>query len=191
MPKNRQDRTREEKSSEIVAIAQKLFLEKGYAGTTIAAIAREARIASNVVHWYFPTKDELFVAALDSLQAKGLDELATRHLARSTPGAEESDLESLLTELVWRRLDLYDLIATVHERSHCSSVVAAFHDRAHRRYAACLGRAVARFPADEAEQKLIVEALITALEGLVMHRVSKPKARRMMAFLVQRLVRAD
>ena len=71
MPRNRPERSREEKSAEIVAIAQMLFLEQGYDGTTMAAIAREAGIATNVVHWYFATKDELFVAVMEALQLRG------------------------------------------------------------------------------------------------------------------------
>ena len=189
MPRNRQHRTREEKSSEIVAIAQRLFLEKGYDGTTMAAIAREAGVATNVVHWYFATKDELFVAALDSLQSEDLEE-ASERISRSTPGQEEKDLEGLLTEFVWRRLDRYGLIATLHERSHCSSVMAEFHDRAHRRYEDTLGQAVARFPIPTAERRLAVEALITAMEGLVIHRASKREAKRMMTFLAKRLIAA-
>ena len=95
MPRNRQHRTREEKSSEIVAIARRLFLEKGYDGTTMAAIAREAGVATNVVHWYFATKDELFVAALESLQSADLEE-ANERLSRSIPGREEKELETLV-----------------------------------------------------------------------------------------------
>jgi AcrR family transcriptional regulator len=189
MPRNRGHRTREEKSSEIVAIAQRLFLEKGYEGTTMAAIAREAGIATNVVHWYFATKDDLFVAALDSLQSEDLEE-AQERLARSTRGQEEANLEALLTEFVWRRLDRYGLIATLHERSHCSSVMAEYHDRAHRRYEDTLGRAIARFPIPTAERRLVVEALVTAAEGLVMHRASKREAKQMMTFLATRLIAA-
>ena len=46
MPRNRPDRSREDKAAEILAIAQRLFLAKGYDGTTMAAIAREAGIAT-------------------------------------------------------------------------------------------------------------------------------------------------
>ena len=66
MPQNRFQRTGEEKSDELTAIAGRLFLEKGYEKTTIAEIAREAGIATNVVHWYFASKDLLFVASLES-----------------------------------------------------------------------------------------------------------------------------
>jgi AcrR family transcriptional regulator len=189
MARNRPDRTREDKTAELVAIARRLLLEHGYDGTTIAAIAREAGIATNVVHWYFATKDELFVAALESLQSEDLEE-AKQRVSRWIPGQEEKDLEALLTEFVWRRLDRYGLIATLHERSHHSSVMAEFHDRAHRRYADYLGRAVDRCSIPAADRKLVVEALITAAEGLVMHRASKREARRMMTFLTKRLIAA-
>jgi len=128
MARNRPDRTREDKTAEIVAIARRLFLEQGYEGTTIAAIAREAGIATNVVHWYFATKDDLFVSVLDSLRSEDL-ERAKERLSRATPGREEKAVEALLTEFVWQRLDRHGLIATLHERSHRSSVMAEFHDR--------------------------------------------------------------
>jgi AcrR family transcriptional regulator len=189
MPRNRPDRSRDDKTDELVSIARELFLEQGYEGTTIAAIAREAGIASNVVHWYFPTKDDLFVAALDSLQSEDLEEAQAR-LARSAPGRAQEVLEALLTEFVWRRLDRYGLIAALHERSHFSPVVAEFHERAHRRYADYLGRAIDRCPVPSAERKLVVEALVAAVEALVMHRASKRRARQMMTFLARRLIPA-
>ena len=189
MARNRPDRTHEDKTAEILAIAQRLFLELGYDGTTIAAIAREAGVATNVVHWYFATKDDLFVAALDSLQSEDLAE-AEQRFARSTRGQQEEVLAALLTEFAWRRLDRYGLIATLHERSHCSPVVAEFHDRAHRRYASYLGQAIDRCPVPAADRKLVVDALITAVEGLVMHHASKREAKRMMTFLTKRLVAA-
>ena len=189
MPRNRSDRTRDDKTSELVSIARTLFLEQGYEGTTIAAIARAAGIATNVVHWYFPTKDDVFVAALDSLQSQDLEEAQAR-IARSAPGRKKEVLEALLTEFVWRRLDRYGLLAALHERLHFSPVVAEFHERAHRRYADYLGRAIDRCPVPAAERKLVVDALIAAMEDLVMHRASKRKARRMMTFLAKRLIPA-
>ncbi len=189
MARNRPDRTREDKTAEIVAIAQRLFQEQGYDGTTIASIAREAGIATNVVHWYFATKDDLFAAALHALQSEDLEEGKER-LSRSLPGQEVKELETLLTEFVWRRLERHRLIATLHERSHHSSAMAEFHERAHRRYADYLGRAIELCSIPAADRELVVEALITAAEGLVMHRASKREASRMMTFLAKRLVAA-
>jgi AcrR family transcriptional regulator len=187
MPATRHGRPRPEKAAELLAIAQRLFLERGYHGTTMAAVGAEAGVASNVVHWYFPSKDELFAKALEDLQIRSLDELLDRQLARAIPGEEKKTLEDVLTRLVWSALDMHQLIATVHERSNHSEVIDALHERAHRRYARHLGRAVSRCGVPEARRALVVEALSTALEGLVMHRASKRKARRMISFLVERL----
>ena len=187
MPRNRPDRSRDDKAAEILAIAQRLFLARGYDGTTMAAIAREAGIATNVVHWYFATKDDLFVAVMESLQSADLEDAEAR-LRRSTPRRAKQDLEAILTDFVVRRLDRYGLIATLHERSHHSTVIAEFHERAHQRYADGLGLAIERFSIPTAERKLIVDALITAVEGLLMHNASKRDARRMMSFLAKRLI---
>ena len=144
MPRNRPDRTRDDKTTEILAIARRLFLEQGYEGTTIAAIAREAGIATNVVHWYFATKDDLFVAVMEALQSADLEDAEAR-LMKSAPRRAMKDLEAILTEFVLRRLDRYGLIATLHERSHHSAVIAEFHERAHQRYAEGLGLAIERY----------------------------------------------
>jgi AcrR family transcriptional regulator len=189
MARNRPEKTREEKSSEIVGVAQRLFLARGYEATTMAAVAREAGVASNVVHWYFATKDELFVAVLDAFQSADLEEARDR-LSRPAGGRDAAALGEVLTEFVRRRLDRYGLIATLHERSHHSPAMAAFHARAHRRYAEHLGRAIDRFALPAGERRLVVDALIGAVEGLVMHRASKREAERMMTFLAERLVSA-
>ena len=38
------------------------------------------------------------------------------------------------------------------------------------------------------DRALVVEALVTAVEGLIMHRASKREAKRMMTFLAERLI---
>lgn len=188
MPRNRRHRPHAEKADQLVTIATRLFLEKGYGGTTVAQIAHEAGIASNVVHWYFATKDHLFVAALDAHQARTLATLETRHLAHAEQDEARMELEAGLTELICNRVSMYELIATLHERSHFSPVVADFHERAHRRYTEYLGRAVSRCGTPTAERKLVVDTLVLALEGLIMHRASRPKVKRTVSFLVQRLI---
>ncbi|MDX1736085.1 MAG: helix-turn-helix domain-containing protein [Halioglobus sp.] len=187
MPRNRSEKSREEKSAEIVKIAERLFLEYGYDGTTMAAIAREAGVASNVVHWYFPTKDELFVAVMEALQLQDMQEAAGRLADLSPARAREARVE-ILADFVCRRLDRHGLISTLHERSQHSDVVAGFHARVHRRYEQGLAMALEHASLPAAERKLVVAALITAIEGLIMHRASKAEARRMMSFLAERLI---
>jgi AcrR family transcriptional regulator len=49
----------------ILTAARTSFAEKGFAGTTIRGIASAAAVDAALVHHYFGTKDDLFVAALE------------------------------------------------------------------------------------------------------------------------------
>ncbi len=51
--------------SEILAAARALFAERGYGGTSVRAVAGAAGVDPALVHHYFGTKDDLFVAALE------------------------------------------------------------------------------------------------------------------------------
>lgn len=50
---------------EILEAARTLFAERGYQGTTMRAVAERAGVNAALVHHYFGTKEQLFVAALD------------------------------------------------------------------------------------------------------------------------------
>ena len=49
----------EERKREIFAVAEQLFVERGYAVTTVADIARAAGVAKSTFFYYFATKDAL------------------------------------------------------------------------------------------------------------------------------------
>jgi AcrR family transcriptional regulator len=49
----------------ILAAARARFAEHGYARTSVRAVAADAGVDSALVHHYFGTKDDLFVAALE------------------------------------------------------------------------------------------------------------------------------
>jgi AcrR family transcriptional regulator len=49
----------------VLAAAQAAFAERGFRGTTIRAVAADAGVDPALVHHYFGTKDDLFVAALE------------------------------------------------------------------------------------------------------------------------------
>ena len=50
--------------AEVLAAARASFAEKGFRATTIRAVASSAGVDPALVHHYFGTKDDLFVAAL-------------------------------------------------------------------------------------------------------------------------------
>lgn len=49
----------------ILAAARELFAGQGFAGTSVRAVAARAGVDAALVHHYFGTKDDLFVAALE------------------------------------------------------------------------------------------------------------------------------
>lgn len=50
---------------EILAAARESFAQRGFSGTTIRGVAAEAGVDPALVHHYFGSKDDLFLAALE------------------------------------------------------------------------------------------------------------------------------
>lgn len=53
----------------IIAAAQRLFIEKGYAETSMSDIAAEAGINRSALHYYFRTKEKMFQAVFGDIIA--------------------------------------------------------------------------------------------------------------------------
>src|ERR1700719_1823657 len=75
MPRNRQQIPKAEREAALLEQARQLFIAKGYRGTRVAEVGRAAGIASAAVHWYFPTKDDLFAAVLELIFGEAIAEV--------------------------------------------------------------------------------------------------------------------
>jgi AcrR family transcriptional regulator len=97
---------------QILGAARRSFADRGFTGTTIRAVAAEAGVDPALVHHYFGSKDDLFLAAL----AIPVDprELLPAVLEPGVPGAGERLLRLVLS--VWddphTRLPLAALVRT-------------------------------------------------------------------------------
>ncbi|MEV0735103.1 TetR/AcrR family transcriptional regulator [Streptomyces sp. NPDC050549] len=49
----------------VLRTALQLFLQHGYAGTSMKAIATELGISAPALYWYFPSKEEIFASVLE------------------------------------------------------------------------------------------------------------------------------
>ncbi|WP_448006445.1 TetR/AcrR family transcriptional regulator [Agromyces bauzanensis] len=74
--------TAEERLPRVIEAAIAAFARTGYRGTTVADVASEAGISSAYVFKLFPSKEQLFVGALDSCFDRVLEALG--HGAEST-----------------------------------------------------------------------------------------------------------
>jgi len=77
----------------VLDAAFELFLERGYEGTSMEAIAQAVGVTKPVVYACYPSKDELFKALLRREEERVLGEIAT-----ALPQAAEGDLEATLIE---------------------------------------------------------------------------------------------
>jgi TetR/AcrR family transcriptional repressor of nem operon len=59
----------------IVHAARRRFLEDGVDGASLRRIAREARTNIGMIYYYFPTKDDLFLAVVEEIYDKLIVEL--------------------------------------------------------------------------------------------------------------------
>ena len=73
--------------------AFELFLERGYEGTSMEAIAGALGVTKPVVYACYPSKEELFEALLRREEERVLSQIAA-----ALPDAPEGDLEATLTE---------------------------------------------------------------------------------------------
>ncbi len=64
-------------ASRIKEAAKQLFLDKGYDGTTMQAIADAAKVNKMLLHYYFQNKDNLFLLIFDEELSELTDFLAT------------------------------------------------------------------------------------------------------------------
>ena len=55
--------------AELIAALMRALAERGYAGASVASIAREAKLAPGLVHYYFGSKQEILLELLESIRA--------------------------------------------------------------------------------------------------------------------------
>jgi AcrR family transcriptional regulator len=177
MPKTRPAVTRDEKMGEILELAEQRLREGGYEALSVAAIARELGLAQNAIYWYFPSKDHLFVAALEQM---------LREIAARKPSKEVGEVERILwfTEQFGA---LSDLRGAMTERARSSEVVAEFVEQLDALLSRMLSNALRRHvPAQELP--VAVEAFRATAEGTFVKGLDRRARRKVLTFTLERLM---
>ncbi len=177
MPKTRHTESREEKVDEIVELAERRLREGGYEALSVAGIARELGIAQNAIYWYFPSKDHLFVAALERM---------LREIAARKPSREVGEVERIL----WftdQFQALSGLRGAMTERARSSEVVADFVRELDALLSRMLSNALRDHVAAE-ELPIAVEAFRSTVEGTFVKGLGKRARRKVLTFALERLM---
>lgn len=98
-------RAPQERQAAVLRAAQTLFLADGVAGTSVAAIAREAGVAKGTVFLYFPTKDHI----VQAIEVDFNDRVVQRTRAAAAQARAHTAVESWCVELVRAYLDDLDV----------------------------------------------------------------------------------
>ena len=121
----------------IRTVAQGLFAERGFAGTTIREIAEQTGVKSSLLYHYYPSKEALYLSLLEA----AVSELVAQaeHIAASADTPEEKIRRFVQAfrehfqahpqrfQLVQRAVDEYSPTAQVLVRRWFSRVFSAFH----------------------------------------------------------------
>ncbi|MGZ4437523.1 MAG: TetR/AcrR family transcriptional regulator [Nocardioides sp.] len=147
---------------QILDAARGSFARDGFGGTTIRAVAAEAGVDPSLVHHYFGSKDDLFLAAL-SIEADPR-EVVPAVFAEGLDGAGERLLRSMLG--VWDDPAVrLPLVALVRSSLGGETSQSLLHDGLVRMVLTPL-RAV--LPADEADRRS--QLVATQVIGLIVGR---------------------
>jgi AcrR family transcriptional regulator len=177
VPKTRPTESREDKMSEILEVAERRLREGGYPALSVAAIARELGLAQNAVYWYFPSKDELFVATLRRM----LETIASRKPSKTVGVIERS---------LWftdQFQALSDLRGAMTERARSSPAVADFVEQLDTLLSRMLSNVLSDHIPPE-QLPLAVESFRATVEGTFVKGLDKPARRRVLTFALERLI---
>jgi len=96
----RQEADRQERRTRILDAARRVFLKKGYLGTSIRAIATEAELSPGLIYFYFAGKDEIYGRICEEAFHIAIDLLEKASATEGTFGEK-------LNTLAWAYVDFY------------------------------------------------------------------------------------
>src|SRR4051812_31563930 len=176
MPRTRPEFDRAEKQTAILDAAVAQLESGGYAALSVAAIARDLGVAQNAVYWYFPTKDHLFVTALQQMG----------HRAFAAKMRAGPDWTARLLAVVDALADLYPLLPAIHERAAASEVVSAFERDLLNDFRGMLAAGLADHVADK-EVDLAADTVLAAVIGAYATGLSRTRRRQLLRNLLDHL----
>lgn len=82
----------------IIAAAATLMAERGFAGTSIAAVSKESGLPSGSIYWHFESKEALLGAVVEDGARRWFD-LLTERMAPAAVDSPETLLDAVVTSL--------------------------------------------------------------------------------------------
>lgn len=192
-------RRKADRPGEILAAAQALWAERGFAATRAEDIAARAGVAKGTVFRYFPTKEAIFEAAVQTRLASALERVEGAVLDPGVP--TEALLRGFFDEVLERIYSdglLTLLRVLLAEGARFPDLVQAYRqgvvDRGMAALQGVLARGVARgelrAEAATLDPRLVIApAVLTAVWQMLFGGLEKAQARALLAAQVDLLLR--
>src|SRR5215510_740898 len=94
----------------IIDVTTKLFATRGYAGTSLDLIAKEAQTSKSSIFWHFENKEDLLFTVVDRAMSEWEVKAGSEILAQPDPPAQLAKLIDLYRELAQDRPDTLRLL---------------------------------------------------------------------------------
>lgn len=165
MPSNQQHLDKDEKKQKVIAAANKLFLEKGYANTSMSSIAKEAGITPNTIYWYYAGKDELLAVVVDRLTdllSAAIDSIS-----------EKTTLNEIIHWVLAHFASASSIASSLHDRSQHSNIVEQSHQRFHKIFETKFSQILISHGHSTKQAKTAIQITTFIIEGLLIHTLKE------------------
>ena len=184
MPPNRRSIPREDRLDAVVDAARHRFEAHGYKGTSIADIAEDVGVNAGSIHWYFPTKDDLFAAVVARVSEESRESVD----AALAAGASSMDALSGFLASAERYRGMH---IDAHDRVGESDAVASVHEELHAWLDDLLLAIVRPRLGAHADIDLIADTAHIMFEGLLGSTIPRDRPfEEIVRFLIEMLVAA-
>lgn len=160
---------------QIVEAAYQVLAEKGYEAASIKEIAREAGIASGLVHYYFKSKDELLLEVMKTASKR-----YGEFIHRLTRGLNQDELPEQLLAAVKQRVDVqpewyrlrYELFTLAFHSPEMRRCVSELFDKGRTGICSILQTILEN--SDEDKRSALASIMMALSDGLALQKLSDP-----------------
>ncbi len=138
------------RTGRILSASERLFLERGYMATSMSLVAQQAAVSKTTLYTRFPSKEELFVATIQTACARYGADLAPETLADLPLEEALYQAGRRFVELLWSPEAIKTRQSAVSEASRMPEVGRLYFDAGPQRILSGLTALFARFARREA-----------------------------------------
>ena len=171
-------RRKDARPSELLDAALELFVEKGFAATTVEAVAARAGVSKGTLFLYFPSKAELFRAVVQENLAARFADWNAEYEAMDGDSGSAADMLRHALQSWWTRVGATKLTGltklVISEAQNFPEVAACYHSEvvqpSQRLLRRVIQRGIDRGEFRPLDAEYAVYSVTSAILYLVMHK---------------------